>query len=122
MELSALLSTVCEVLGAPRSTVYARRFRQGEDNVVVLRRPGSVGASDDEQLLVLIRQVLADSPFTGRARRLVHARLRREHGVRVGRKRVLRPMREQHLPAPSAPEGDASPTHTMAASSPTTQI
>jgi hypothetical protein len=48
----------------------------------------AVVAIDDEQLLALIRQVFDDSPFTGEGYRKVHARLRREHGVRVGRKRV----------------------------------
>lgn len=109
MELSAPLSTVCEVLGAPRSTIYARRSRQGDDNVIALRRPGPAGTIDDEQLLVLIRQVLADSPFTGEGYRKVHARLRREHGVRVGRKRVLRLMRAHHLLAPQRTSGRRKP-------------
>jgi hypothetical protein len=68
MELSAPLSTVCTVLGAPRSTIYGRRSGQRGDNVIPLRRPGPVGAIDDEQLLALIRQVLDDSPFTGEGR------------------------------------------------------
>jgi putative transposase len=93
---------VCTVLDAPRSTIYARRSRQGDDNVIPLRRPGPVGAIDDEQLLALIRQVLADSPFTGEGYRKVHARLRREHGVRVGRKRVLRLMRRASAARPAA--------------------
>jgi putative transposase len=95
MELSAPLSTMCTVLGAPRSTIYARRGRG--DNVIAFRRPGPAGTIDDEQLLVVIRQVLADSPFTGEGYRKVHARLRREHDLRVGRKRVLRLMRKHHL-------------------------
>jgi putative transposase len=87
MELSAPLSTVCTVLGAQRSTIYARRTRAGGDNVIPFRRPGPVGAIDDEQILALIRQELDDSPFTGEGYRKVHARLRREREVRVGRKR-----------------------------------
>ncbi len=91
MEVSALLSTVCEVLNAPRSTIYARRSR-GDSNVIAFRRPGPVGAIDDEQLVALIRQVLADSPFTGEGYRKVRALMRREHGIQVSGKRVLRLM------------------------------
>jgi putative transposase len=109
MELSAPLATVCTVLDAPRSTIYARRSRTVDDNVIAFRRPGPSGAIDDEQLLALIRQVLDDSPFTGEGYRKVHARLRREHGVRVGRKRVLRLMREHHLLAPQRTRGRRKP-------------
>jgi putative transposase len=77
--------------------------------VIPFRRPGPVGAVDDEQLLTRIRQVLADSPFTGEGYRKVHARLRREHRVRVGRKRVLRLMREHHLLAPQRSRGRRKP-------------
>jgi putative transposase len=86
MELSAPLATVCTVLDAPRSTIYARRTRAGGDNVIPLRRPGPVGAIDDEQLLALIRQVLDDSPFTGEGYRKVPAptRARRAGGTQTG--------------------------------------
>ena len=97
---------MCQVLRAPRSTVYARRTRSaGGDNVVALRRPGPAGAIDDERLLVLIRQVLADSPFTGEGYRKVRARLRREHGIHVSGKRVLRLMRRERLLAPQRTTG-----------------
>jgi putative transposase len=49
----------------------------------------------------MIRQVLDDSPFAGEGYRKVRARLRREHGIRVGGKRVLRLMRRHGLLAPS---------------------
>jgi len=55
----------------------------------------------DRQLLVAIRQVLADSPFVGEGHRKVWARLRRR-GVRTSRKRVLRLTREAGLLAPTA--------------------
>lgn len=107
MELDAPLSTVCDVLNAPRSTIYARRARG--DNVVALRRPGPVGDIDDEQLVALIRQVLADSPFTGEGYRKVRARLRREHDVQVSGKRVLRLMRRERLLAPQRTSGRRRP-------------
>jgi hypothetical protein len=108
MELSAPLATVCEVLDAPRSTIYARRVRRRDGNVTWLR-PGPAGDIDDERLLALIRQVLAGSPFTGEGYRKVHTRLRREHGVRVGRKRVLRLMRDHQLLAPQRMTGRRKP-------------
>lgn len=61
------------------------------------------------RLLALIRQVLAYDPFTGEGYRKVHARLRREHGVRVSRKRVLRPMRAHDLLAPQRTRGRRKP-------------
>jgi putative transposase len=109
MQLNAPLSTVCEVLDAPRSTIYARRARVGGDNVIACRRPGPVGAIDDEQLVALIRQVLADSPFTGEGYRKVKARLRRDHGVQVSGKRVLRLMRRERLLAPQRTSGRRKP-------------
>jgi putative transposase len=43
----------------------------------------------------LIRRVLEDSPFAGEGYRKVRARLRREHGVHVSGKRVLRLLRRR---------------------------
>ena len=92
------LEVVSAVLGAPRSTVYARRL-------AALRpapsRPGPKTAISDEELVALIWGVIADSPFSGEGYRKVRARLRREQGVRVGGKRVLRRlMRREGLLAP----------------------
>ena len=54
----------------------------------------------DEALAEAIRRVLRESPFHGEGHRKVWARLRRQ-GVRAGRNRVLRLMREQGLLAPT---------------------
>lgn len=92
---------MCRVLGAPRSTANHRRRRQR--SIVEGQQParsGPVGAVDDATLLELIRQVIADSPFCGEGYRKVRARLRREHGIRVSGKRVLRLMRLHGLLAP----------------------
>ena len=88
------LAIVCRVLAAPRSTVYARRLSDGTT------RPGPATDIADSDLLVLIRRVLADSPFCGEGYRKVRARLRRQHELRVSGKRVLRLMRRHGLLAP----------------------
>jgi hypothetical protein len=72
------VSLVCRVLGAPRSTIYARRRVSGQPS-----RPGPVPPISDQELVWLIHQVLADSPFAGEGYRKLRARLRREHGVQV---------------------------------------
>jgi hypothetical protein len=50
------LAVVCRVLGAPRSSVYARRAQAGANG-----RPGPATSIRDPDLLRLIRQVLAAS-------------------------------------------------------------
>jgi putative transposase len=82
----------CRVLGAPRSTVYARRQPK------LPARPGPATSISDPGLLGLIRRVLGTSPFAGEGYRKV--RLRREHGVRVSGQRVLRLLRREGLLAP----------------------
>ena len=59
--------------------------------------------------LALIRRVIKDSPFCGEGHRKVTARLRRDHEVRVGRKRVLRLMRQAGLLAPQRTRGRRKP-------------
>ena len=85
------VAVVCRVLGAPRSTVYARR------QPTLPARPGPVTSVCDQDLLALIRLVLRASPFAGEGYRKVRARLRREHGVQVSGKRVLRLLRGEPL-------------------------
>ncbi|MGO9583332.1 MAG: transposase [Acidimicrobiales bacterium] len=90
------LAVVCEVLKAPRSTVYARRASTAQPP----RRPGPAGEITDDELVALIRQVLAETPFSGEGYRKVRAYLRRVHDVHVSGKRVLRLMRRHGLLAP----------------------
>jgi putative transposase len=97
------VAVVCRVLGAPRSTVYARRARTDP-----LVRPGPATSISDLELLQLIRRVLRTSPFAGEGYRKVRARLRREHGIRVSGKRVLRLLRREGLLAP--PTGPGPPS------------
>ena len=66
---------------------------------------------DDDALVEAIRAVLAACPFHSEGHRKVHARLR-AGDIRVGRKRVLRLMRAQHLLAPSRPRHEhGDPAH-----------
>lgn len=93
-------------LGAPRSTIYAREAALERDEIgVVIAFPkrGPRTEISDDQLLVLIPEVIDQSPFSGEGHRKVTAFLRRKKGVHVGRKRVLRIMRVNGL---LAPQGD----------------
>jgi transposase InsO family protein len=105
VELHAPLKRVCDVLGAPRSTVYARWRRDG----ISPERRGPRCELDDDQLVKLVRRVLKASPFSGEGYRKVRARLRREHEVHVGGKRVLRLMRREGLLAPQRAARRRSP-------------
>jgi putative transposase len=90
------LATVCRIIGAPRSTIYHRRGR-GEQLGV---RPGPKTSVPDDELTEVIRTVIVDCPFAGEGHRKVRARLRRDHGIQVGKNRVLRLMRSAGLLAP----------------------
>jgi putative transposase len=94
MEHQLPVAVVCRVLGAPPSTVSARRQSK------LPARPGPATAISDHDLLGRIRQVLRASPFAGEGYRKVRARLRREHQVQVSGKRVLRLLRREGLLAP----------------------
>jgi transposase InsO family protein len=90
------LAKVCQIIGAPRSTIYERRAR-GEAPKC---RPGPKTQINDQDLTELIRQVIVECPFAGEGHRKVRARLRREHDLSVGKNRVLRLMRTAGLLAP----------------------
>jgi putative transposase len=98
------VAVVCRVLGAPRSSVYARRAQAGGGG-----RPGPATSISDPDLLRLIRQVLVASPFAGEGYRKIRARLRRQHGVWVSGKRVLRLLRQEGLLAPQRIRGRRKP-------------
>ena len=105
MDTNYPLSRVCVVLGASRSTVYHRRSRGDALGC----RPGPQTDISDDELVEVIRRVLKDSPFAGEGYRKVRARLRREHGIHVGGKRVLRLMRIHGLLAPQRVRGRRRP-------------
>jgi len=103
---------VCRVVEFPRSTFYAQledeRKRKSGTKPTPKKR-GPKPKVSDEKLLRLVKKDLATTPFTGEGYRKVWARLKRQ-GVRVGRKRVLRVMRENGLLSPHRTvQGDAEP-------------
>jgi putative transposase len=79
------VSTMCRVLGVSRSGFYAWE-----------RREPSRRACQDASLTGLIGRIHGESRQTYGSPR-VHAELRLEHGIRVGRKRVERLMRDAGL-------------------------
>jgi transposase InsO family protein len=95
------LERVCRVLEFPRSTLYAQEKREST-KVVALhpQRRGPKPQVSDAELLAVIRDDLAASPFTGEGHRKVWARLRLLRGIRVSRARVLRLMRSHALLSP----------------------
>ena len=71
--------------------------------------PGRPASISDPDLVGLIHQVLAASPFAGEGYGKVRARLRREHQVQVSGKRVLRLLRREGLLAPQRVRGRRRP-------------
>ena len=104
-EIGVALARVCRILGAPRSTIYARGTVR---DASTLKR-GPATELTDEQLLDLIRHVIRSTPFSGEGHRKVTAYLRRDYDCRVGRKRVLRLMRLAGLLAPQRARGRGRP-------------
>jgi putative transposase len=98
------VAMVCRVLGAPRSSVYARRASAGGGG-----RLGPATSISDPDLVELIRQVLVASPFAGEGYRKIRARLRRERGVHISGKRVLRLLRQEGSLAPQQVRGRRKP-------------
>lgn len=88
---------VCEEWGFARSTLYAGRARAL--SVAAAGKRGPKTAFSDATLLGHIRAVLQASPFLGEGHRKVWARLRHA-GIRAGKPRILRVMREHGLLAP----------------------
>jgi transposase InsO family protein len=89
---------VCEAWEVPRSSFYGRQSRNTVP-LAPLKRGPKTPLSDDE-VLALIRADLATSSFVGEGHRKVWGRLRFVQGIKVGRKRVLRIMRENNLLSP----------------------
>lgn len=101
---------VCLAWDQARSTVYARKQRSaGASERPPPARRGPKPEVSDEELLKLVRDDLKASPFQGEGHRKVWMRLRFVQKVRVGRKRVLRIMRENNLLSPRrSPQGEAN--------------
>jgi len=91
---------VCHVWSFPRSSFYALPRRGISGVARVKRKRGPKTAISDDGLLAAIRFDLERSPWEGEGHRKVWARLRIVDSIRVGRKRVLRLMRENQLLSP----------------------
>ena len=83
----------------PRSTFYEHRRRAARRATEPPKRRGPKTAYTDACLTAHIRRVLANGAFGGEGHRKVWARLRFE-GIRAGKPRILRLMREANLLAP----------------------
>lgn len=101
------LAMVCEVMRAPRSSVYAQTASEAsgsaaaEERAVAKRKRGPKTPHSDEQVLVAIREAIAESPFHGEGHRKVRRYLRNGRWkMKIGRQRMLRLMRENALLAP----------------------
>jgi putative transposase len=90
---------VCDTLDVPRFSFYERKRRKRTKGRKAKKR-GPVPAVSDEELLVLVREDLASTPFIGEGHRKVWARLKFGRGIKVSRKRVNRIMRENNLLSP----------------------
>jgi putative transposase len=93
------VSRVCDAARTARSSYYADQQR-GTLPPRSLGRRGPKPEIPDSRLLELIREDLATSPFQGEGHRKVWGRLKFGQGLRVGRMRVLRVMREHNLLSP----------------------
>jgi len=89
---------VCLAWEMPRSSFYGRVARKAVPSVLLKRGPKTL--LTDDEVLALIRTDLETSPFIGEGHRKVWGRLRFVQGIKVGRKRVLRLMRENNLLSP----------------------
>lgn len=89
---------VCLAWAFPRASYYAAD--PAAPAGVALGKRGPKTALDDAALLALIRADLAASPFSGEGHRKVFGRLRYVAGHPVGRNRILRLMRANHLLSP----------------------
>jgi putative transposase len=88
------LKRVCLAWEIARSTYYSKQNRKGDK-----KKPGPRPKIADAELLNLIKEDIAQSPFKGEGHRKVHARLKRQN-VAVGRNRVLGSMKAHDLLSP----------------------
>jgi transposase InsO family protein len=90
---------VCNAWEEPRSSYYGRKAKSTK--LVANQKRGPKTAITDDELLALIKTDLATSQFIGEGHRKVWARLRFVQGHKIGRKRVLRIMKEHNLLSPN---------------------
>ncbi len=96
------LRRVCRVWESPRATVYFRRQARPAP-----QKRGPKPVIPDAELLSLIREDLAASPFREEGHRKVYYRMKFDRKVQVASKRILRLMRENALLSPQrVPQGE----------------
>jgi hypothetical protein len=83
MEHQLPVAVVCRVLGAPRSSIYARRAQADTRG-----RPGPATSISDPDVVELIRQVLVASPFAGEGYRKVRAQVTTTISMKLLKRRV----------------------------------
>src|SRR3989442_6905169 len=111
------LTMVCAVFRVARSTVYATSAARP---AVTVGKRGAKTVTSDAELVVVIRAVLAATPFHGEGYRRVRARLA-HRGFAIGGKRVLRLLRQHQLLAPrrlGPPNGDPAHAGTITTARP----
>jgi hypothetical protein len=101
---------VCAAWDLPRSSCYAA-WTDDRSPAAPAGKRGPTPALTDAALLALIRADLVASPFQGEGHRKVWARLKILQGIRTGRKRVLRIMREHQLLSPHRQRQGADRLH-----------
>lgn len=87
------LKRVCEAWEIPRSSFYREKPREQ------VEKRGPKPLVGDDILLEKIQEDLQTTPFKGEGHRKVHVRLKRQ-GVKVGRNRVLKIMKDNQLLSP----------------------
>jgi putative transposase len=93
------LKRVCRVWEVSRSTYYSKKKMPIGAEGNERRKPGPKPTITDGELLGLIKEDLATSPFKGEGHRKVHSRLKRKN-ARVSKNRVLEVMKENSLLSP----------------------
>jgi putative transposase len=93
------LERVCHAWDVSRSTFYSRQKRPTSSEDPKRKKPGPKPKINDNELLSMIREDIATTPFKGEGHRKIHARLKRQK-AKVGRNRVLDVMKENNLLSP----------------------
>ena len=93
------LKRVCHAWEGSRSTYYSRQKKPTGAEGGERKKPGPKPGITDSELLGLVKEDIAASPFKGEGHRKVHARLKRQNR-RVGRNRVLDIMKANNLLSP----------------------
>ena len=96
---------MCRFLGKPRSSFY---YCPGSTSSNAQTRRGPKPGVSDTTVLEQVRRVLSESPFLAEGHRKIHARLKLD-GVKVGRDRLLRILRENELLAPHRASRELGP-------------